>query len=249
MPSASISNEIATTLRAEILRQRYAEGERLPSERDLAARFDASRGAVREALLELSQSGLISIQPGGVRVQPIIAARLSVLGPLMALDDVPDPQLVDQFLQTFGMLTAMTAKNAVEKADPAQHKMLLGQVNALAGQSTDFESMEPQWRDLLQSMATVDDNLVIRLIGNDLKAQFVGQMMELGIKPVMNHSAGTEFINTLHMALVERDGFLASEAIRKYFDQLRSAIVKAIKQLRDEDANQEAELFNIRAVG
>ena len=40
--------EIAETLTNEILRGRYLPGDRLPSERDLSARFDANRGAVRE---------------------------------------------------------------------------------------------------------------------------------------------------------------------------------------------------------
>ena len=44
------SHEIADILRTEILRQQYRSGERMPSERDLAASFDTSRGAVREAL-------------------------------------------------------------------------------------------------------------------------------------------------------------------------------------------------------
>ena len=64
----SISYEIATNLRTDILRQRYLSGERLPSERDLASRFDASRGAVREAMSQLEQSGLIEVKPGGARV-------------------------------------------------------------------------------------------------------------------------------------------------------------------------------------
>ena len=51
--SNTISQEIADTLRDEVLRHRYRSGDRFPSERDLAARFDASRGAVREALSQL----------------------------------------------------------------------------------------------------------------------------------------------------------------------------------------------------
>jgi len=99
--SNTISQEIADTLRDEVLRHRYRSGDRFPSERDLAARFDASRGAVREALSQLEQLGLIRTQLGGARVQSLNAASLAVLGPLMALDDHPDPLLVDQFLPTF----------------------------------------------------------------------------------------------------------------------------------------------------
>jgi GntR family transcriptional repressor for pyruvate dehydrogenase complex len=120
--SNTISHEIADTLRDEVLRQRYRCGDRFPSERDLAARFDASRGAVREALSQLEQLGLIRTQPGGARVQSLNAASLAVLGPLMALDDHPDPLLVDQFLQTFSVLIAMTTKNAVTAASPQLHR-------------------------------------------------------------------------------------------------------------------------------
>lgn len=97
MPSnTTISHEIADTLRDEILGQRYQSGDRFPSERDLAARFDASRGAVREGLAQLEQLGLTRTQPGDARVQSANVASLEVLlGPLLALDDHPDPLLVD----------------------------------------------------------------------------------------------------------------------------------------------------------
>ena len=143
--SNTISQEIADTLRDEVLRQRYRSGDRFPSERDLAARFDASRGAVREALSQLEQLGLIRTQPGGARVQSLNAASLGVLGPLMALDDHPDPLLVDQFLQTFSVLTAMTTKNAVNAASPQQLVQLKTMVVVLARFADDFEAMQPHW--------------------------------------------------------------------------------------------------------
>ena len=115
--NSTLSNEIAALLRGEILDQRYREGERLPSERDLAVRFNASRGAVREALSQLEQIGLIDIQPGGARVQPLQSASIEVLGPLMARTELPDPELVQQFLQTFGALAALSAREAVQSAN------------------------------------------------------------------------------------------------------------------------------------
>ena len=100
----SVSFEIAGLLRREILTGQYRIGERMPSERDLAARFKVSRGAVREALSQLEQQGVIEILPGGARVKPLEEASLAVLGPLLALEEVPDPELVDQFLEIFSML-------------------------------------------------------------------------------------------------------------------------------------------------
>ena len=105
MPAGNtLSHEIAEILRGEILDQRYREGERLPSERAMAARFNASRGAVREAFSQLEQLGIIAVLPGGARVRALSSASVSVLGPLMARGASPDPVLVRQFLQTFGSL-------------------------------------------------------------------------------------------------------------------------------------------------
>src|SRR6056300_1430824 len=95
--TTSVSYEIAGQLRKEIVGGRYQAGDRMASERDLAARFSVSRGAIREALSQLEQQGIIEIQPGGARVNPLEEASLAVLGPLLTLEEVPAPELVDQF--------------------------------------------------------------------------------------------------------------------------------------------------------
>src|SRR5690606_39736067 len=106
-PSAAVSRitpprkheEIADALTREILSGRYRCGERLPSERDLALRFDANRGAVREAMKRLEQLGLARIRPGGARVAPLHEASLDVIGHMLAMGDVPDRDLMEQIFQ------------------------------------------------------------------------------------------------------------------------------------------------------
>lgn len=235
--SNTISHEIADTLRDEILRQRYRSGDRFPSERDLAARFDASRGAVREALSQLEQLGLINTQPGGARVQSVNAASLAVLGPLLALDDHPDPLLVDQFLQTFGVLAALTAKSAVNAASPEQLIQLKKLVVELAGQADDFEAMQPHWRELLEAMSAIADNLVVRLISNDLKAQFVGQMMKLGIRPELKKGSRDRLLTTLRVSLNRQDGEIAGQAMQDHFEEFREAVGEAIRFRADRPSN------------
>lgn len=236
--SNTISHEIADSLRDEILRQRYLSGERFPSERDLAARFDASRGAVREALSQLEQLGLIRSQPGGARVQSVNSASLAVLGPLLALDDHPDPTLVDQFLQTFGVMAALTAKNAISAASPQQLTELKKRVAELAGYAGDFEAMQPLWRELLEAMSTIADNLVVRLISNDLKAQFVDQMMSLGIRPELEKSSINQLLSSLRVSLNTRDGELASQAMQTHFEEVRAAVSTAISFRLNEQTRQ-----------
>ncbi len=58
------SAAIAARLRQAILDGRYADGERLPAERDLAQHFEASRSTVREALRRLEESHLVTRRIG-----------------------------------------------------------------------------------------------------------------------------------------------------------------------------------------
>jgi len=58
------SAAIAARLRQAILEGRYADGERLPAERELAQHFDASRSTVREALRRLEETNLVSRRVG-----------------------------------------------------------------------------------------------------------------------------------------------------------------------------------------
>ena len=225
----TLSHDIARSLRTDILRQRYRSDDRLPSERELATRFGASRGAVREALSQLEQIGLIRIQPGGARVQPIEAASIAILGPLMALDEVPAPALVDQFLQTFGAMAALTTREAVAVAPEEELQALQTRVNELKKHSASFSAAQADWIALLETMARLSDNLVVRLIGNDLKAQFVSQMMKLGIVPVLKKKVITEVLASLERALKTADRDLAHTAVTRYFDELRLAMQDAMQ--------------------
>jgi len=229
----SVSYEIADRLRREILSGQYRRGERMPSERDLSARFEVSRGAVREALSQLDQQGVIEIQPGGVRVKPLEEASLAILGPLLALDAVPAPELVDQFLEIFSILTSLTVKNAIAQANDEQMIQLQKMLVDITDKAEDFEQMQPSWHAMLDYMAQIDTNLVAKLIGNDIKAQVVEQMLELDIKPRLPAGAGRELVKTLATALMKRDGDLAASAFEKHFDQLRAAMQCALTGLHD----------------
>lgn len=228
--SATISHEIADTLRTEILSQRFRSGERLPSERDLAARFAASRGAVREALSQLEQIGLISIQPGGVRVKALEDASISILGPLLALNKQPDIALVDQFLQTFAALSALNAREALTLANDEQIKVIRQHIATLRKHGSEMDSAKQLWVEFLEYLADVADNLVLRLISNDLKAQFVDRMMREQVKPVLKKRVLQEIFRELENALEEGDRNRFGNAVLRYFDELRMAVSQEINR-------------------
>jgi GntR family uxuAB operon transcriptional repressor len=58
------ASEMVANLRAAIAQKRYSHGERLPAERELAARFGTSRGTARHALRELERLELVTRRIG-----------------------------------------------------------------------------------------------------------------------------------------------------------------------------------------
>ena len=226
----TLSHEIADTLRSEILRQQYRSGERLPSERDLAARFSASRGAVREALSQLEQLGLISIQPGGVRVKPVDEASIAILGPLMALSEQPDLTLVDQFLQTFAAMSALNAREALTVANDEQLSQMRDMVVALRRKGSSVTESQQEWVKFLEYLAELADNLVVRLIGNDLKAQFVNRMVKQDLKLALKKKAISDVVTALLAGIDERDRDKFGNAVLHYFDELRIAVIQSLNQ-------------------
>lgn len=73
-----VTELIISQIRTAILDGTIRPGERLPAERELVNRFNASRIAIREALKALEASGLVSIRPGsGVFVANADATKMS----------------------------------------------------------------------------------------------------------------------------------------------------------------------------
>jgi GntR family transcriptional repressor for pyruvate dehydrogenase complex len=117
----------------EIASGRYAEGELLPRELDLAERFDVSRNVARECVRGLEERGLVSVRHGsGARVRPerdwdrfdsdVLAALLG--GPRA-------PGVIAEYLECRRILEVEAAGLAAERADEA----------ATAGLGEAFERM------------------------------------------------------------------------------------------------------------
>jgi GntR family transcriptional repressor for pyruvate dehydrogenase complex len=115
--SRRVSEQVADQIRGLITRDRLAEGDRLPPERDLAERFGVSRPMISQALRMLSLMGLVEIRQGSGayvlrRPQDMVAASVSLMldldqGPL---DDLAELRL---WLETLG------AAHAAQRAEPA----------------------------------------------------------------------------------------------------------------------------------
>ena len=98
-----------------ILRGVLRPGERLPSERELATRFEVSRPTLRDALAELEASGLVVTRPGaGAFVAQVLGSAFAP--PLVKLFSTHDEALFD-YLSFRRDLEGMAAARAAEHAN------------------------------------------------------------------------------------------------------------------------------------
>ena len=228
----SRADEITRALRDDILRGQYRAGERVPSERDLAARFATSRGTVREALKKLEQLGIASIQPGGARVVPVQECTLDVLGPLLEVNEFPDAELMGQVLDIGTLLIGYAAQNAVERGDPAA----LARVEAIIDEILAAEPEELAQirvpRRLGRAFAHASGNLVLLLIINGLRTQIPDPRRVLGGPPKLDPKALKRVVADLKAAVAQRDGASAGSSMRRLMALMRAAAREALRSHR-----------------
>ncbi len=233
--TASHHEHIANTLTKEILSGLYRPGDRVPSERDLAARFEVSRGAAREALQRLDQLGVLVVQPGGARVAPVDEASLDVIGHLLDLEDLPPVDLVDEILQVVKGLISLATERAVQRGSPEEIESITALLSRLI-QAADAEREDVVTRfELLRALMEASGNLVTRLIARALLSELgsrVSKVISVDEQAPL-HGAYRDELVKFRAALVERDATQAKEAVEALSDLNRDALLNVLQDAHE----------------
>lgn len=120
-----ISQLIEGQLKEAIIRHHYRAGDKLPSERELADMFGASRSSIREAIRSLERSGFVVVKKGvqgGAFVLQKGDSTLMVnhVRDMMRLRKVS----LDEILQARLIIEPEVAAAAADKATPADIELL-----------------------------------------------------------------------------------------------------------------------------
>lgn len=224
----SKAEEVIATLRTEILTGQYRPGERLPSERDLAARFSSNRGAIRESIKKLEQLGIVSVTPGGVRVLPVEEATLEVLGYLLELGEIQQPELIGQMVDVMAVMTSLSARSAVAQGTDEDIDELADIVDQLLKTLGNPESHPEIWKQFSEKMMAIHQNLVLRLVNNGLRTQFISNIMNLGYEPRIDTDAlGTE-LTRLRDAIRARDEITVRDSLIQHFEVLKAGLLDSV---------------------
>lgn len=222
------AEEIAEVLRDEILSGQYRPGERLPSERELAGRFETNRGAVREAVKKLEQLGIAAVHPGGARVVPIEEATLEVIGPLLNLNPTPDLALLDQITEVMGAMMVVAARDAVERASDEEIAEARAIIRRLRSPGDDEADRIQARMELGRFFMTVSQNLVLRLIANSLRMQFSSGITEPA-RAASRPSGYEALMDQLDEALTAKDPHAAGECMQSLFNLMREHMLNTLR--------------------
>jgi len=168
-----ISEQVFATLLEALLSGRYAPGEKLPTQRALAADLDVTMGSLREALKRLEQMGLIEVRHGdAMRVRDWReAGGLDVIAHLLLRGGAVDASVLGDVFEARGLMLRELAALAARRRDAAQAVRLerlaadiAGAPDAATAQRLDFA--------FFTELAQAAGNLVFVLIMNSIRALY-----------------------------------------------------------------------------
>ena len=224
MNETTQESSIAALLRDEILRGQYREGERLPSERDLAERFGVHRSTVRSAVKLLEQLGIADVRPGGARVNPIEEASLDVLEPWLALNDPPDAELVDQILDAMNGFLAHVARVGTDRASDDERKAILATISEMIDSAPSERRRGELFALLSEQLVEASRNPVLALMRHSLRTRYSNLVIPDSRRRSTPNEELAPDLKRLRTAVRKGEGNAASDAIYGLITRIRRAI-------------------------
>lgn len=163
-----VAERIAETLKASIVKGRFRPGDALPSERELAEKYDVNRSSIREAMKRLEAWGLVSIRQGGAtRVTDfLVSAGLDLLPHLVEVTGKVDPGVLADLHEIRAMLLGWCAEQAAKKADAASMARLEDLVRRMGEVRGRPQALQELDYDFFQELIVISGNRVLALFSN-----------------------------------------------------------------------------------
>ena len=168
VPRQSVSDGVFHELRDAVLDGRFAPGESLPPERQLAESFAVNRHAVREAVKRLQEAGFVRVVHGG-GTQVLDVRRTAGLDLLTHLaragEEEPRARLIRDGLEMRRCIGVEAARLAASRADARARKRIVAAAAAYRRHDGTADGTD---RAFWAEVVDASDNLAFRLALNSL---------------------------------------------------------------------------------
>jgi GntR family transcriptional repressor for pyruvate dehydrogenase complex len=220
----SLSRDAAEQLKRAILDGTLAPGDRLPPERELAARLGVSRPTLRGAVNALVIMGLLDSRHGsGTFVAAGAGARVPEDDGSSIVIDIGDSPLVALFelRLLFEPLAAQRAAARIEPADIDELMRLLDELETHVDDAAEFVRIDAEFHEIIQTCA-----------GSALITSVLGGISELALRGRTlsgRHKRVRERTISEHAVILEslrrRDPFEASAAMTAHLMHIRATMI------------------------
>jgi GntR family transcriptional repressor for pyruvate dehydrogenase complex len=176
--SALVSEQVFATLLESLLSGRYAAGEKLPRQRELAADLGVTLGSLREALKRLEQMGLLEVRHGdATRVRDWRqSGGLDVLAHLLFRGGAVDRSVLEDILEARTLMLRELAGLAAARRSDAQAAELRDLAEQFAAHPQDPVAAAHVDFAFFTAVTASAGNLVFVLILNAIRDLYLGHV-------------------------------------------------------------------------
>lgn len=226
--SSKVYEQITEQIEQLILSGKLRSGDRLPTERELAEQFQASRTAVREAMKTLAQKGLVDMRPGRgtIVIDGTSQAMRHSLGLMMRVGQAGSPENLVEVREILEPEIAALAAARAGKEDIAALQEAVGVMDASLNDADTYIAAD---NDFHRALAKATQN--------DLILAFVDSIVDLlseQRKHIFSVSGGSlrgQMHHKLLLAAIQRrDPEAARVAMRAHLQQVRTDVETALAQ-------------------
>jgi GntR family transcriptional regulator, transcriptional repressor for pyruvate dehydrogenase complex len=173
----SVPDEVFARLCEAILGGRYAPGERLPTQRALAADLQVNVATVREAVKRLEQLRLVEVRHGDA-MRVLDWRRSGGLDALALLTSV-DVDVVRSLFEARRLLLAGAARLAAHRHSDERAGALAELAGAVAAAGEDHGALLADWH-FMAALVEAAGNLVFQLIMNSVRELYLPRIGAFG---------------------------------------------------------------------
>jgi GntR family transcriptional repressor for pyruvate dehydrogenase complex len=211
----SVPDQVFRRLAADVIAGRHAPGERLPTQRQLAAELGVNMASVREGIKRLEQLKLLDVRHGdAMRVRDWRAhGGLDVLVHALGGGEDLDREVLRSVMEARRLLLTESARLAAQRRDESQAELLVqlaaelpGAVDDDAAQGIDFA--------FFATLIQASQNLVLLLIANSIRDLYF-QRLAAFRAIVRDRAMLAEHYDSAAAAIDARDPGAAARAVEQ----------------------------------
>src|SRR5437588_594589 len=206
---ASVPDLVFAELCQAILSGRYQPGERLPTQRTLAADLKVNMSSIREALGRLEQLRLVQTRHGDA--SRVLDWRRSGGLEALALLGSADPDVIASLFEARRLLLREAARLAAARRSREQARDLCELAAAVASASDDAAALRADW-EFMSGIVEAAGNLVFQLIMNSVRELYMPRAAAYAHIVVGRATLAPLYARAAE-AIAKRDGDRAAEAV------------------------------------